>query len=87
MKKEIVALLKSLLKQAEAGEIKGLAVITIEPEDGIGQSIVGNIKDEKFKALGALEVLKRDLLDGVERMKTHEPEVFNENVAGESDAS
>lgn len=73
---EVIDTLKKVLKSAEAGEVKGIAMITLEPRRVIGQAIAGDIS--KFDAIAGVEVLKRDLMDGVERLKDHYPAEFEE---------
>ena len=80
--RDVIDSLTELLARAETGEIQGLLCVTLEPDDVVGQCVAGTVKDDKFKAIGSLDVLRRDLMDGVERLKDRYPKVFKAAIAG-----
>ncbi|ODT85305.1 MAG: hypothetical protein ABS69_00930 [Nitrosomonadales bacterium SCN 54-20] len=62
---DCVAMLRSLLKQAERGELIGLILIRLTKDNGYGFNHAGMLEQNKTFALGTAEVLKARLLEGV----------------------
>lgn len=81
---DVADALIDLLDRTRKGEIVGFACVTLEPEDLVGQCVAGSVKDDKYKAIAAVEILKRDLMDGIERLKDHYPKAFNQTVGGKA---
>lgn len=62
---DCVDLLRSLLKQAERGELVGLVLIKMLKNKRYGFEFSGMLEQNKTFALGATEVLKARILEGV----------------------
>ena len=57
---EVVDLLKGLLKQAKAGYVSGIVIMTLDPDEGVQNHWAGSAFSEVFKTLGGLHVLIDD---------------------------
>lgn len=77
---EVIRAIEELLDRAYDGTLEGFACVTLEPGGEVGQMIAGSIKTDKFKTLAAIEILKRDVMDGVERLKGCYPKEFENEV-------
>jgi hypothetical protein len=52
-----------LLERAEAGEMKGICCVYLDPDDSVGFSISGNIVS--YRTLGALRMITRHIEDSI----------------------
>ena len=55
---DTVDTLQSLLKQAQAGELTGLAFVSLHPAGGFTGDVVGAAKDHPFETIGLLRALE-----------------------------
>jgi hypothetical protein len=58
----LIEMLKALTKEAEAGEITGMAGVVVYRGGAYGQLFSGSIHNDCFKAIGAIEILKHEFI-------------------------
>lgn len=60
---DVIYLLRELLAAAEAGRLRGIALVTLLTHREIGHAYVGDFHDDVYSMLGALVSLQRRICE------------------------
>ncbi len=61
----VVEILRDLLAQAERGELRTMIAVTVDKDGSLGNIIVGEASRHVYTLIGGIEVIKRDMMDGL----------------------